>query len=176
MKCDKLYPASLFEFEKVLKGKSNKLFYAKANVDAAIDELKADNESLRKAVSNWHDKYCKLQEKIDNLECKLACVTANKDKEIDELKQNIKYKEGVGKRWFDSCMEARSLWVKNTRAMWLARALALSRFDVDKYIRTHMMSNYWKCGGEIFVLACKAMQNKIDKTKEILLKKAEEYK
>ena len=54
-----------------------------------IRKLKAENESLRKAVSNWHDKYCKLQEKIDNLECKLACVTANKDKEIDELKARI---------------------------------------------------------------------------------------
>jgi len=30
---------------------------------------------------------------------------------IDELKQVIKYKEGVGKRWFARCMEARALWV-----------------------------------------------------------------
>ena len=26
------------------------------------------------------------------------------------------------KRWFERCMEARSLWVKNTRALWIARA------------------------------------------------------
>lgn len=47
MKCDELYPASLFEFEKVLKGKSNKLFYAKADVDTAIAELKAKLESVQ---------------------------------------------------------------------------------------------------------------------------------
>ena len=60
------------------------------------------------------------------------------------------------------------------RALWKARALAISRLNVDQYIRTHMMSNYWKCGDEIFDLACKAMQNKIDRAKAILLKKAEE--
>ena len=43
---------------------------------------------------------------------------------IDELKQEIKYKDGVGKRWFDRCMEARSLCVKNAKAMWLVRARA----------------------------------------------------
>ena len=40
--------ASLFEFEKVLKGKSNKLFYAKADVDAAIAEL---NDKLKVQTS-----------------------------------------------------------------------------------------------------------------------------
>lgn len=49
---------------------------------AEIGSLKADNESLRKAVSNWHDKYCNLQETIDRLECKLECVKENKDKEL----------------------------------------------------------------------------------------------
>ena len=32
--------ASCFEFEKVLSGKSNKLFYSKSDVDAVIEELK----------------------------------------------------------------------------------------------------------------------------------------
>ena len=60
------------------------------------------------------------------------------------------------------------------RALWKARALAISRLNIDQYIRTHMMSNYWKDGDDIFDLACKAMQNKIDRAKAILLKKAEE--
>lgn len=60
------------------------------------------------------------------------------------------------------------------RALWKARALAISRLNVDQYIRTHMRSKYWKDGDEIFYLACKAMQNKIDRAKAILLKKAEE--
>lgn len=58
--------------------------YAKEN-----EELKAENESLRKAVSNWHDKYCNLQETIDRLECKLECVKADKDKELRATKHAL---------------------------------------------------------------------------------------
>ena len=39
--------ASCFEFEKVLRGKSNKLFYHKSEVDAAIAELKAKLEDVQ---------------------------------------------------------------------------------------------------------------------------------
>ena len=39
--------ASCFEFEKVLRGKSNKLFYPKSEVDAAIAELKAKLEDVQ---------------------------------------------------------------------------------------------------------------------------------
>lgn len=60
------------------------------------------------------------------------------------------------------------------RALWKARALAISRLNVDQYIRTHLNSHYWKCGDEIFNMARKAMQNKIERAKAILLKKAED--
>lgn len=59
---------------------------------------------------------------IDEDETGMAYPKAAVDEAFDELKQVIKYKEGVGKRWFDSCMEARTLWVKNTRALWLMTA------------------------------------------------------
>lgn len=39
--------ASCFEFEKVLRGKSNKLFYPKSEVDAYIAELKAKLEDVQ---------------------------------------------------------------------------------------------------------------------------------
>ena len=39
--------ASCFEFEKVLRGKSNKLFYPKSEVDAVIEELKAKLEDVQ---------------------------------------------------------------------------------------------------------------------------------
>ena len=42
-----LKAASCFEFEKVLRGKSNKLFYPKSEVDAFIAELKAKLESVQ---------------------------------------------------------------------------------------------------------------------------------
>lgn len=61
----------------------------KSEADKYIDELKADNESLRKAVSNWHNKYCNLQETIDRLECKLECVKADKDKELRATKRAL---------------------------------------------------------------------------------------
>lgn len=120
MKCDELKIANLFEFEKVLKGNSNKLFYSKFKVDEAIAELKealkikndlliengaeigslkADNESLRKAVSNWHDKYCNLQETIDRLECKLECVKANKYKELRDTKRALWLARAERAKW-----------------------------------------------------------------------------
>ena len=40
MKCNELKIASLFEFEKVLKGSSHKLFYAKSEADSYIAYLK----------------------------------------------------------------------------------------------------------------------------------------
>lgn len=61
MKCDELYPVSLFEFEKVLKGKSNKLFYAKADVDAAIAELKANRQNLEDHVAYFQKKASDFQ-------------------------------------------------------------------------------------------------------------------
>ena len=39
--------ASCFEFEKVLRGKSNKLFYPKSEVDETIAELKAKLEDVQ---------------------------------------------------------------------------------------------------------------------------------
>ena len=65
--------ASCFEFEKVLRGKSNKLFYPKSEVDAVIAELQAENKSALKAVSHWHDNYCELQKVVDRLQTKSEC-------------------------------------------------------------------------------------------------------
>ena len=42
--------ASCFEFEKVLRRKSNKLFYPKSEVDAAIAELKREKRKLKRAL------------------------------------------------------------------------------------------------------------------------------
>lgn len=61
MKCDELYPANPFEFEKVLKGKSNKLFYAKADVDTAIDELKANKQNLEDLIAYFQKKASDFQ-------------------------------------------------------------------------------------------------------------------
>lgn len=39
--------ASLFDLEKVLQGRSNKLFYSKSEVDKVIAELKQEIERLK---------------------------------------------------------------------------------------------------------------------------------
>lgn len=44
------------------------------------------------------------------------------DAAIAELKDEINRKEGVEKRWFARCMEARTENVRLKRALWLARA------------------------------------------------------
>lgn len=150
MKCDELHVASLFEFEKVLKGKSNKLFYAKADVDAAFTELKEENKRLKE------DLY-----RTDHHNIQYFCMMYG-CKNVEEFHGEIK--------------NLQTKLIATERALWLARALAISRVDVDKYIRTHMMSKYWKDGDEIFVFACEKMKTKINQAKEILIKKAEEYK
>ena len=49
-------------------------------------------------------------------------VLAEKDAKIAELKNEINRKEGVGQRWFERCMEARTENVRLKRALWIARA------------------------------------------------------
>lgn len=44
------------------------------------------------------------------------------DTAIDELKAEINHKEGVGQRWFERCMEARTENVKLKRALYNACA------------------------------------------------------
>ena len=67
---------------------------------------------------------------------------------------------------------------KLKRALWLARALALSRFDVEEYLRkyTHCDSRYWNDGLHTFNEACKLMQKAINRAEAICKAKAEEYK
>lgn len=52
---DKLKVASCFEFEKVLTGKSNKLFYPKSEVDKLIAELKKERDWLAKDRAQAYD-------------------------------------------------------------------------------------------------------------------------
>lgn len=53
---------------------------------------------------------------------------------------------------------------KTQCTLWLARALALSRFDVDEYLRkyTHCNSRFWNNGFNTFNEACKQMQKAIN--------------
>ena len=129
--------------------------YDKADVDAAIAELKAklaekesDNKSALKAVSHWHDNYCELQKVVDRLQSKLECKE-------DKYKKLVKDHDKA----IQACCDADKRIVRLQRALWIARALALSRFDVDEYLMkyTHCNSRFWDNGYNTFNEACEQM-------------------
>lgn len=64
------------------------------------------------------------------------------------------------------------------RELWMARSLALSRFDVDKYLRKykHCNSRFWNDGFNTFDEACKQMQKAINIAEAKCIAKAKEYK
>ena len=55
-------------------------------------------------------------------EPRLVYSKSDVDAAIVELKDEINRKDGVGKRWFEQCMEARAENVRLKRALWLNRA------------------------------------------------------
>lgn len=65
--------------------------------------------------------------KCDELKRKYSDITGpyygynEVNEAIAELKDEIKRNEGVGQRWFEQCMEARTENVRMKRALWLAR-------------------------------------------------------
>lgn len=97
------------------------------------------------------------------------------DAAIDELKAEINHKEGVGLRWFERCMEARTENVKLKRALWLSRAELCCRLDVDRYLRKHINSWYNE-NCLTWAEACVAMEVKMCKAESKCRAKAEEYK
>lgn len=124
---------------------------------AYVDEIR-----VTKNFQNPHDHAVYKATEVDAVIAKLKAENVRLKKKMDD---------------YHLTSDIRRAKIKELkRALWLARALALSRINVDQYIRTHMMSKYWKDGNEIFNLACKTMQSKINQAKKILLKKAMEYK
>lgn len=97
---------------------------------------------------------------------------------VDVYKSNANvFKCKVAEMSMKLC-ESRKNHKATSRALWLARALALSRFDVEEYLRkyTHCDSRYWNDGLHTFNEACKLMQKAINTAEAICKAKAEEYK
>lgn len=67
--------ASLFEFEKVLQGRSNKLFYSKSEADAVIAEKDNEIYKIKYSRDEW------------------AKTCNQKDKEIAELKEERRWRK-----------------------------------------------------------------------------------
>ena len=109
--------ASCFEFEKVLRGKSNKLFYPKSEVDAFIAELQAENAQLKKEIEFMHSN-CKWNAGdgcARLLGEKLAIINEN----VELKRENRKLK----------------------RALWLARAERAR--DNSILLPSKFMRNVW---------------------------------
>ena len=103
---------------------------------------------------------------------------ADQQSEIERLKKSQESSSKI----FDHVNEERIECQKENfiikRALWLARASALSRFDVDEYLRkfTHCNSRFWNDGFNTFDEACKEMQKAINIAEAKCRAKAEEYK
>ena len=132
--------------------------YQKAKVDAAIAELKAENDHLRSTTHSERDEY------ID--------MVYARDKEIAELKEQLesekasRYAESV-----DAGMRERRL----KRALWLARA---DRAKGQKYkYETWERNETKKFNRDVDLIALVSMKARTWRRVEIkCLKKAKEYK
>ena len=103
---------------------------------------------------------------------------------IAELKSEIKRKDGVSKRWFARCMDARTENVKLKRALWLARAKRAEARKNYWYVRSihEGDKNLWSIDGSaVKYIGCIKRTNfdwllTWGKVEDKCLKKAEEYK
>ena len=145
MKCDKLKAEQWLDYS----GEPMPC-YPKANVDAAIAELKAAHHKER-------DEYISM--------------VYSREQTIKELKKKLEdaqasaYAESV-----DAGMENRRL----KRALWIARAELCRRLDVDRYLRKHINSWYNE-NCLTWAEACVAMEVKMCKAESKCRAKAEEY-
>ena len=117
--------ASLFEFEKVLKGKSNKLFYAKANVDKVIADLE---ESHKMEVEQLLIEIAELQKQVHDYAQGLYAIQARAEKELrrHKYKRCLRNAEGCkNKAWFYG--EVRDRNAAKTMWKWRKRWLELAK-------------------------------------------------
>lgn len=105
-------------------------------------------------------------------------IKSEADTVIAELKAEEKRKDGVGKRWFERCMEARTENFKLKRALWIARARNARNMkayeNLDNYTSNHPSRNSrWNYISsqryDCWFYAWEKVERKC-------LKKAEEYK
>ena len=155
-----------------LKAKADELSFDKKLLDNHWESEKIRCEAASRDCIELSNENAKLVSKIESLKVGHRQGIANIKsyyKAKRESAQATAYTESV-----DAGMENRRL----KRALWLARALALSRFDVEEYLRkyTHCDSRYWNDGLNSFNGACKEMQKAINIAEAKCRAKAEEYK
>ena len=114
-------------------------------------------------------------ERLRPMECGLELAEAERDaykKKVEELEGELKdiaddrneFKQLYSEQTEKLCIEKTNVdtleqaWRQSQHALWITRATALKRLDVDKYIRKHMNSIFWQDGARTFNEACYSMQ------------------
>lgn len=93
--------ASCFEFEKVLRGRSNKLFYSKSEVDAVLDEK---------------DKIiAELKEQYKDMDVTHTVHIAKMNARIEELEDNVDLWKKENRKLKRALYKACAMWADRTR-------------------------------------------------------------
>ena len=119
--------ASLFEFEKVLKGKSNKLFYSKSNADKVIAEKDKEIAELKEQI-----------EVLKHQACKMDCMTVKLYNEACDDIIHQKYKRCLAMA--DFCESQCDYYNTLGNGFWLVRGDVKKR---DEY-RKKSSDFWWK--------------------------------
>lgn len=118
-------------------------------------------------------------ERLRPMECSLELAEADRDaykKKVEELTGKYKELAKDHDKAIQACCDADKRIVRLQRALWMTRAIALKRLDVDKYIREHMNSIFWQDGVRTFNEACYSMQVILLVQIRKCYAKAEEYR
>jgi chromosome segregation ATPase len=152
--------------------------YKKSDVDAAIDELKAENERLSNALDKERSETIKYMDELCNAKNEIERLTIDKrnvelradaaDSTIEKLKKKMDD--------YHLMSDIRRAKIKEQKhALWLARVELCHRLDVDRYLRKHRNSWYNE-NCLTWAEACVAMEVKMCKAESKCRAKAEEYK
>ena len=118
-------------------------------------------------------------ERLRPMQCGLELAEADRDaykKKVEELADKLKELAKDHDKAIQACCDADKRITRLQHALWMTRAKALKRLDVDKYIREHMNSIFWQNGFRTFNEACYSMQVILLVQIRKCLAKAEEYK
>lgn len=100
-------------------------------------------------------------ERLRPMECGLELAEADRNaykKKVEELAGKYKELAKDHDKAIQACCDADKRIVRLQHALWMTRATALERLDVDKYIREHINSIFWQDGVRTFNEACYLMQ------------------
>jgi hypothetical protein len=100
-------------------------------------------------------------ERLRPMETGLELAEANRDaykKRVEELAGKYKELAKDHDKAIQACCNADKRIARLQHALWIARATALKRLDVDGYIRKHMNSIFWQDGVRTFNEACCSMR------------------